>query len=128
MITCMQGVGDVWTDPQFHTGYKTDEFGKGNLEQMGIDGFFKSHKCNSICEFLGIGKDAKVGMGTMAPAAKQVGKSSGGFKSGSAASSGHSSAGSGTADSSVGKGDEGKEAVEVKIRDDQHQQSCCSVM
>ena len=51
-----QGVGDVWTDPQFHTSYPTAEFGKGNLEQMGIDGFFKSHKCNSICEFLGIGK------------------------------------------------------------------------
>jgi hypothetical protein len=51
-----QGVGDVWTDPQFHTSYPTSDFGKGNLEQMGIDGFFKSHKCNSICEFLGIGK------------------------------------------------------------------------
>ena len=52
----LQGVGDVWTDPQFHTSYPTSDFGKGNLEQMGIDGFFKSHKCNSICEFLGIGK------------------------------------------------------------------------
>jgi len=48
--------GDVWTDPQFHTSYATADFGKGNLEQMGIDGFFKSHKCNSICEYLGIGK------------------------------------------------------------------------
>ena len=46
----------MWTDPQFHTSYPTTDFGKGNLEQMGIDGFFKSHKCNSICEFLGIGK------------------------------------------------------------------------
>ena len=49
-------MGDVWTDPQFHTSYATADFGKGNLEQMGIDGFFKSHKCNSICEYLGIGK------------------------------------------------------------------------
>ena len=128
MITCIQGVGDVWTDPQFHTGYKTDEFGKGNLEQMGIDGFFKSHKCNSICEFLGIGKDAKVGMGTMAPSAKPTSKPSGGFKSGSTAPSGRSSAGSASTDSSIVNGDGGKNAVEVTIRDDQHQKACCSVM
>ncbi len=56
MFSAQKGVGDVWTDPQFHTSYATSDFGKGNLEQMGIDGFFKSHKCNSICEYLGIGK------------------------------------------------------------------------
>jgi len=83
MIVDIQGVGDVWTDPQFHTSYPTTDFGKGNLEQMGIDGFFKAHKCNSICEFLGIGKDSKVGVGTMAPA-RSVHHSAGGFKTAAA--------------------------------------------
>ena len=66
-------------------------------------------------------------MGTMAPAARPPAKSSGGFKSDSgsnASSSGRTSVGSNA--SSDGGGN--KAAVEVTIRDDQNQKSCCSVM
>ena len=47
----IQGVGDTWTDPQIHS-IKEGAFGKGNLGQQGIDRFFLSHQCNSLCAFL----------------------------------------------------------------------------
>jgi hypothetical protein len=48
-----QGVEDTYTDPQIHTG-SGKGFGRGNLGQAGITAFLTRHKCNAICEHLGL--------------------------------------------------------------------------
>jgi len=56
LICDIQGVADMYTDPQIHTvaGDEKSErpFGKGNLGQRGIDQFLKTHRCNPICRYL----------------------------------------------------------------------------
>jgi len=54
LICDVQGVNDIYTDPQFHTRLGLDDmrFGSGNLGKIGIDGFFNKHVCNSICQYL----------------------------------------------------------------------------
>ncbi|KAF1328390.1 Myosin heavy chain, partial [Globisporangium splendens] len=47
----IQGVGDLYTDPQIHTRNGND-FGKGNLGVLGFQKFLSSHRCNSICRYL----------------------------------------------------------------------------
>ena len=39
LVCDIQGVGDVWTDPQIHTSYETLDFGQGNCFQQGISQF-----------------------------------------------------------------------------------------
>ena len=39
----MQGVGDLYTDPQIHTA-QGDQYGDGNLGTRGMALFFHSHK------------------------------------------------------------------------------------
>jgi len=51
LICDIQGVGDMYTDPQVHSA-DGQGFGKGNLGQAGIDKFLKSHHCNAICRYL----------------------------------------------------------------------------
>jgi len=51
IVVDMQGVNDLYTDPQMHTLDKNG-FGKGNLGIRGIEQFLKSHQCNAICQFL----------------------------------------------------------------------------
>jgi len=51
IVVDMQGVNDLYTDPQMHTRDK-DGFGKGNLGIPGIEQFLKNHRCNAICQFL----------------------------------------------------------------------------
>eukprot|EP01006_Ploeotia_vitrea_P038375 TRINITY_DN66228_c9_g9_i1.p1 TRINITY_DN66228_c9_g9~~TRINITY_DN66228_c9_g9_i1.p1 ORF type:complete len:279 (+),score=26.83 TRINITY_DN66228_c9_g9_i1:29-865(+) len=53
LIVDVQGVGDVYTDPQIHTA-DGNGFGGGNLGQEGIDKFFKTHWCNPICLYMGL--------------------------------------------------------------------------
>lgn len=52
LLVCdIQGVGNTWTDPQFHS-HNQEGYGKGNMGADGIKRFFETHKCNAICGYL----------------------------------------------------------------------------
>ncbi|ETO21787.1 hypothetical protein RFI_15417 [Reticulomyxa filosa] len=52
LVIDIQGVNDVYTDPQIHTTENVKSFGKGNLSQKGINQFLRTHQCNKICHYL----------------------------------------------------------------------------
>eukprot|EP00802_Teleaulax_amphioxeia_P008022 Tamp_08030.p1 GENE.Tamp_08030~~Tamp_08030.p1 ORF type:complete len:614 (+),score=141.95 Tamp_08030:318-2159(+) len=54
MIVDIQGVGDLWTDPQVHSIDKPEDFGVGNLGISGIAKFFKTYRFNPLCEWIGL--------------------------------------------------------------------------
>lgn len=51
LICDIQGVGDLYTDPQIHS-IDGSGFGKGNMGTRGFKKFFSTHRCNAICRFL----------------------------------------------------------------------------
>ncbi|VDK67551.1 unnamed protein product [Onchocerca ochengi] len=48
IVVDIQGVGDLYTDPQIHTA-TGEGYGSGNLGTRGMALFFHSHMCNDIC-------------------------------------------------------------------------------
>jgi len=54
MLVCdIQGVGEFFTDPQIHTPLGTD-YGMGNMGAEGILRWQKAHRCNHLCQILGL--------------------------------------------------------------------------
>lgn len=53
MIVDIQGVNDVYTDPQILSP-DGEGYGRGNLGRRGIRRFFKTHVCNPICAQLSL--------------------------------------------------------------------------
>ncbi|KAK8813192.1 hypothetical protein WA158_002784 [Blastocystis sp. Blastoise] len=51
IIVDIQGVGDIYTDPQIHSS-DPSQFGMGNLGLEGFEKFFRTHRCNRLCEWL----------------------------------------------------------------------------
>ncbi|EGC37011.1 myosin heavy chain kinase A [Dictyostelium purpureum] len=58
IIVDIQGVDDLYTDPQIHTP-DGKGYGLGNLGKAGINKFITTHKCNAVCALLDL--DVKLG-------------------------------------------------------------------
>eukprot|EP00667_Euglena_gracilis_P001063 EG_transcript_1062 len=73
LVVDIQGVGDMYTDPQVHSHDGT-RFGIGNCGQEGFEKFFETHECNALCAFLGLKPRKKKldDYGTKAPGAGRI--------------------------------------------------------
>jgi len=59
MVVDVQGVGDLYTDPQIHSTCGTQQYGVGNLGHLGMAMFFQTHVCNDLCRYLGLSPFAR---------------------------------------------------------------------
>eukprot|EP00239_Pterosperma_sp_CCMP1384_P012779 CAMPEP_0197861382 /NCGR_PEP_ID=MMETSP1438-20131217/37418_1 /TAXON_ID=1461541 /ORGANISM="Pterosperma sp., Strain CCMP1384" /LENGTH=641 /DNA_ID=CAMNT_0043478543 /DNA_START=78 /DNA_END=2003 /DNA_ORIENTATION=+ len=55
MVVDVQGVGDLYTDPQIHS-YDGEGYGEGNLGTRGFALFFFTHVCTPLCSQLGLSR------------------------------------------------------------------------
>nr|VZI39719.1 unnamed protein product [Spirometra erinaceieuropaei] len=53
LVVDIQGVGDLYTDPQIHTADGLG-YNDGNLGLRGMALFFHTHRCNPLCAWLGL--------------------------------------------------------------------------
>lgn len=53
MVVDVQGVGDLYTDPQLHSA-DGEGFGEGNLGIRGFALYFSTHICTPLCRWLGL--------------------------------------------------------------------------
>ncbi|TNN09249.1 Eukaryotic elongation factor 2 kinase isoform 2 [Schistosoma japonicum] len=53
IVVDIQGVGNLWTDPQIHT-FNGKSYGDGNLGVRGMALFFYTHRCNPLCVALSL--------------------------------------------------------------------------
>ncbi|CAH8875189.1 unnamed protein product [Trichobilharzia szidati] len=53
IVVDIQGVGNLWTDPQIHT-FDGKSYGDGNLGIRGMALFFHTHRCNPLCVALAL--------------------------------------------------------------------------
>jgi hypothetical protein len=53
MVTDIQGVGNIFTDPQIHS-LDGKEYGRGNLGERGMRKFLDSHTCTQLCAFFNL--------------------------------------------------------------------------
>ena len=60
LVVDVQGVGDLFTDPQVHTRDGAG-FGVGNGGPRGIALFFATHRCNRICGAMGLARFKRQG-------------------------------------------------------------------
>ena len=52
LLVCdIQGVNDIYTDPQVHSSDNLKAFGRGNLGKKGFENFLRTHRCNPICRY-----------------------------------------------------------------------------
>eukprot|EP00667_Euglena_gracilis_P010164 EG_transcript_10341 len=57
IVVDIQGVKDVYTDPQIHSNIPESAppiWGQGDMGDTGIYKFFESHRCNALCKFFGL--------------------------------------------------------------------------
>ncbi|KAF8055109.1 Eef2k [Scenedesmus sp. PABB004] len=71
----IQGVGDLYTDPQIHTLDGTG-YGDGNLALRGMALFFRTHECNPLCGELGLRPFARCAQDVAAQGYASAGSSS----------------------------------------------------
>ncbi|THD22733.1 Eukaryotic elongation factor 2 kinase [Fasciola hepatica] len=53
LVVDLQGVGDLYTEPQIHTADRVG-YSNGNFSPRGMAFFLHSHHCNPLCEWLGL--------------------------------------------------------------------------
>ena len=54
MITDLQGVNYILTDPVVHSQHPSADFGLGGGDEQAMMDFFHAHRCNEICTTLGL--------------------------------------------------------------------------
>lgn len=54
MITDLQGVHYILTDPVVHSKHPSADFGLGGGDEQAMLDFFRAHRCNEICAALGL--------------------------------------------------------------------------